>query len=142
MVSHNLLMDVWDERGIEEAWQFGALSNQVYLKVLGTDKKGLCRAHGTAERANPRDDMHPAALIALIALKLGEYVAAEMAQQMDAEGFSDCMKGAAIGGSVARNAIGSIKAQMGRPLMPEIPKSVKITAKLLNRLILVAYKPP
>lgn len=114
IVSRKELCDEWSLRGIQEGWEYGALTDTISKHSFGKttqehkDYKAIRKSH------NLRDNMTE---MELILTMLGETSTKQVARAKDSKGFEQNKVAAKIGGTIAGNARKELEAQTGQSVL-------------------------
>jgi hypothetical protein len=79
----------WNQHGITEHWQYGALTNHTYEGLFGLKAAGLKKQKNISPKANLRDAMTPQELIEVA---FAEELEDRKIRQDNIQGFKPCAK--------------------------------------------------
>jgi len=113
IVSRKELTREWAQRGITEGIEYALLTDVISKGTFGLHVKEHKEIKGLKHH-NLRDHMSP---LELALTMLGETTTAELARNMDAQGFKANEKAAGTGGKIAGEARKNIENQLGRPIV-------------------------
>jgi prophage antirepressor-like protein len=114
IASRKELTAEWKRRGIQEGFQYGALTDAISEETFDL-KTGEHREHkGLAKHHNLRDHMSS---LELALTMLGETTTAELAKSQDAQGFKQNKDAATLGGKIAGGARRNIEDKIGRKVV-------------------------
>ncbi len=94
--------DTLQAHGINERWEYGRLTNAVYIPVLGGDTSAVKRRLGLPAKANLRDNLP---LRELLTVGLSELLAQEKIEREDSRGFQECQRAASVAAVNVANAV-------------------------------------
>ncbi|HUZ31117.1 MAG TPA: BRO family protein [Xanthobacteraceae bacterium] len=114
IVARKELTAEWHQRGVSEDKQFATLTNLIAQTTFGLPIERHKMVKGLAKSHNLRDHMTN---MELILTMLGETSTKEIAQQRDAQGFSENFRAAEAGGSIAGTARKQIERETGRTVV-------------------------
>lgn len=109
----DILTEEWEERGIKDPRQFGALTNEIHKGAFDLTVKEH-KDHKSLKRHNLRDHM---TLTELAITILGEASTVDIANSRDAQGFVENKEAAKDGGKIAGDARRQIEAQTGKKVV-------------------------
>ncbi|MBR0838152.1 hypothetical protein JQ612_33555 [Bradyrhizobium manausense] len=111
IVARKELTSEWQQRGVQEGQQYATLTNTIAQATFGIPTEQHKMTKGLAKGHNLRDHMTN---MELILTMLGETSTKEIAQQRDAQGFSENFHAAKAGGNIAGTARKQIEQETGR----------------------------
>jgi hypothetical protein len=111
IVARKELTAEWHQRGVTEDVQFRRLTNLIAQTTFGIPIEQHRQTKGLAKSHNLRDHMTN---MELILTMLGESSTKEIAQQRDAQGFSENFHAARAGGNIAGSARKQIEQETGK----------------------------
>jgi hypothetical protein len=114
IVARKELTSEWQQRGVQEGEQYARLTNVISQTTFGIPTQKHKMVKGLAKGHQLRDHMTN---MELILTMLGETSTKEIAQQRDAQGFSENFHAAAAGGKIAGSARRQIEQETGRPVV-------------------------
>lgn len=107
------LTDVWKTNGVNEAYEYAILTNEIYKSWSGMTTKEYKQYKGL-RKENLRDNMDS---IEVTLADLGEEATKRLAAKQKPQGLKDNIKVAKIGGNVAKVARDELEKQLGESVI-------------------------
>lgn len=111
IVARKELTFEWQQRGVSEGREYATLTNVIAQATFGIPPEMHRQTKGLSKAHNLRDHMTN---MELILTMLGETSTKEIAQQRDAQGFSENFHAAKAGGNIAGSARQQIERETGK----------------------------
>lgn len=112
-VRNNLTAE-WKFRGISQGFEYGMLTNKIYLETFGLKASDYKKVKGLNRKNSLRDNMTDMELVLNL---LAETSTTEITQAKNANGFDECIDCAKEGGKIAGNARRQVEEQLGRSII-------------------------
>ena len=132
IINRNKLTDVWKNAGINEGYEFGVLTNEIYKEWSGMDAKSYKEFKGL-RKESLRDNMSD---IEVALTDLGEIATRELVKEYKPYGLKENKKVAKAGGNVAKVAKDNLEEKLGKSIVSKQNKLVYKyvdDSKLLNK---------
>ena len=132
IINRNKLTDVWKNAGINEGYEFGVLTNEIYKEWSGMDAKYYKEFKGL-RKESLRDNMSD---IEVALTDLGEIATRELVKEYKPYGLKENKKVAKAGGNVAKVAKDNLEEKLGKSIVSKQNKlgyKYVDDSKLLNK---------
>ena len=132
IINRNKLTDVWKNAGINEGYEFGVLTNEIYKEWSGMDAKSYKEFKGL-RKESLRDNMSD---IEVALTDLGEIATRELVKEYKPYGLKENKKVAKAGGNVAKVAKDNLEEKLGKSIVSKQNKlgyKYVDDSKLLNK---------
>lgn len=113
IINRNKLTDIWKENGINEDYEFGILTNEIYSSWSGM-KAHEYKEYKNIRKESLRDNMSD---IEVVLTDLGEIATRELAKEHKPYGLEENKKIAASGGEVAKIARDNLEEKLGKTII-------------------------
>jgi prophage antirepressor-like protein len=123
LVSRKELTDEWHARGVNDNWEYGALTDTISKESFGKSTKDHKAYKGLGKNHSLRDNMTE---MELILTMLGETSTKQIARHKDAKGFEQNKSAAKSGGRIAGNARKELEEQTGQSVLSKENKLGKL----------------
>lgn len=132
IINRNKLTDAWKSAGINEGYEFGVLTNEIYKEWSGMDAKSYKEFKGL-RKESLRDNMSD---IEVALTDLGEIATRELVKEYKPYGLKENKKVAKAGGNVAKVAKDNLEEKLGKSIVSKQNKlgyKYVDDSKLLNK---------
>ena len=113
IISRNKLTDAWKNAGITEGYEFGVLTNEIYISWSGMTAKEYKGFKGL-RKESLRDNMSD---IEVVLTDLGEIATRELVKEHKPQGLRENKKIAKAGGNVAKVAKDNLEEKLGKSVV-------------------------
>ena len=113
IINRNKLTDAWKSAGINEGYEFGVLTNEIYKEWSGMDAKSYKEFKGL-RKESLRDNMSD---IEIALTDLGEIATRELVKEYKPYGLKENKKVAKAGGNVAKVAKDNLEEKLGKSIV-------------------------
>jgi hypothetical protein len=98
----NYLTEELQNRGIDQPWQYGVCTNEIYKPILGGETKKVKQERNIPARTNLRDSLDD---VENAAITLAEALARKKMRTEDLQGFKDCRDACTESGNQVKKAL-------------------------------------
>jgi len=98
----NYLTEELQNRGIDQPWQYGVCTNEIYKPILGGETKKVKQERNIPARTNLRDSLDD---VENAAITLAEALARKKMRAEDLQGFKDCRDACTESGNQVKKAL-------------------------------------
>ena len=113
IISRNKLTDAWKNAGITEGYEFGVLTNEIYISWSGMTAKEYKGFKGL-RKESLRDNMSD---IEVVLTDLGEIATRELVKEHKPQGLRENKEIAKAGGNVAKVAKDNLEEKLGKSVV-------------------------